>query len=56
MFDDLILLEAGRVMYHGPAEGIVAYFDALGYAWCAFCPRQIARQMDVVHDPEPDFV
>lgn len=31
MIDDLLLLAGGRVVYHGPAQGAVAYFAALGF-------------------------
>ncbi|KAI8621733.1 P-loop containing nucleoside triphosphate hydrolase protein [Chytriomyces sp. MP71] len=35
LFDDLLLLADGRIMYQGPAEAAVAYFRRLGYP----CPR-----------------
>ncbi|EAN89676.1 putative ABC transporter [Trypanosoma cruzi] len=31
VFDDLLLLAKGRVIYHGPTEDSVAYFASLGY-------------------------
>ena len=34
LFDDLILLSEGRVVYAGPASDAVAYFEAAGFA----CP------------------
>lgn len=34
MFDDIILLHDGSVAFHGPAEQLSTYFDALGYT----CP------------------
>jgi hypothetical protein len=34
LFDDLILLADGQVMYHGPVEQTVDYFAKLGYT----CP------------------
>jgi len=33
-FDDLLLLAAGRVLYHGPAKDALAWFKHVGYA----CP------------------
>lgn len=34
LFDDVIALAEGSVVYHGPVPRMVAYFDALGYS----CP------------------
>jgi ABC-type multidrug transport system ATPase subunit len=31
LVDDLILMSAGRVVYHGPVKEVVEYFDALGF-------------------------
>ncbi|KAI9016894.1 P-loop containing nucleoside triphosphate hydrolase protein [Hyaloraphidium curvatum] len=31
MFDDLLLLSQGRIMYHGPVNGLLEHFEALGY-------------------------
>ncbi|KAF8278162.1 hypothetical protein TcBrA4_0118750 [Trypanosoma cruzi] len=31
VFDDLLLLAKGHVIYHGPTEDSVAYFASLGY-------------------------
>ena len=31
MFDAVTLLASGRLMYHGPREGITAWFGSLGY-------------------------
>ncbi|KAF1322650.1 Abc transporter g family member 31, partial [Globisporangium splendens] len=40
LFDDVMILNAGEVMYHGPREQIVDYFEGLGFE----CPpgRDIA--------------
>lgn len=35
LFDDLMLLSAGHVVYHGPWSGAVGHFAQLGYA----CPN-----------------
>ncbi|KAJ3075788.1 ATP-binding cassette sub- G member 1 [Podochytrium sp. JEL0797] len=35
LFDDLLLLADGKVMYQGPAHDAIAYFRKLGYA----CPK-----------------
>eukprot|EP00456_Euglypha_rotunda_P052470 TRINITY_DN4227_c1_g1_i13.p1 TRINITY_DN4227_c1_g1~~TRINITY_DN4227_c1_g1_i13.p1 ORF type:complete len:468 (-),score=58.01 TRINITY_DN4227_c1_g1_i13:552-1955(-) len=35
LFDDLLLLSEGKVIYHGPAKKMVPYFGTLGYQ----CPR-----------------
>ena len=32
MFDDLLLLGKGHVVYHGPRSDAVRYFDSIGYA------------------------
>ena len=31
LFDDLILLSEGQVIYSGPVEEVVPYFESLGY-------------------------
>ncbi|KAG6950035.1 hypothetical protein JG687_00014482 [Phytophthora cactorum] len=31
LFDDILILNAGEVMYHGPMEEVVAYFAGLGF-------------------------
>ncbi|KAJ3094849.1 hypothetical protein HDU96_001449, partial [Phlyctochytrium bullatum] len=36
LFDDLLLLAEGRVMYHGPTSAAVPYFTARGYP----CPKR----------------
>jgi len=36
LFDQILLLSKGKVVYHGPAKEAVAYFEGLGYA----CPVQ----------------
>lgn len=36
MFDDLVLIADGQIMYHGPAEHTVAYFDQRGLP----CPAE----------------
>lgn len=35
LFDDILLLADGRVMYHGPCSEMVPYFSRLGYE----CPQ-----------------
>jgi hypothetical protein len=31
LFDELILVDAGRILYAGPVSGVVGHFEALGY-------------------------
>lgn len=31
LFDDVLLLDEGRLVYHGPRDRIVAHFQAMGY-------------------------
>ena len=31
LFDDLILLSEGQIIYSGPVEEVVPYFESLGY-------------------------
>lgn len=31
LFDELVLIDSGRVIYSGPVEEVVAHFEALGY-------------------------
>jgi len=35
LFDDLVLLSEGKIIYHGPAEGMVPFFAKQGYV----CPQ-----------------
>jgi hypothetical protein len=35
MFDSVTLLASGRLMYHGPREGITSWFGSLGYGYDA---------------------
>jgi len=35
LFDDMILLNHGKIVYEGPVDNIVQYFDSLGYK----CPQ-----------------
>ena len=39
LFDELILLSEGKIIYNGPVEEVVEYFNALGY--------EIPERMDV---------
>mmetsp|Transcript_11959 Transcript_11959/g.19207 ORF Transcript_11959/g.19207 Transcript_11959/m.19207 type:complete len:360 (-) Transcript_11959:12-1091(-) len=39
LFDELVLLNAGKVIYSGPVEDVVLYFESLGY--------QLPERMDV---------
>ncbi|RLN48960.1 hypothetical protein BBJ28_00023002, partial [Nothophytophthora sp. Chile5] len=36
LFDNILLLNEGRILYHGPAVQVQSYFEALGY----ICPPQ----------------
>jgi ABC-type multidrug transport system ATPase subunit len=31
LFDELVLVSAGKVIYSGPVEEVVPYFESLGY-------------------------
>jgi len=31
LFDELILIDSGRVIYSGPLEDVIPHFDSLGY-------------------------
>jgi ABC-type multidrug transport system ATPase subunit/ABC-type multidrug transport system permease subunit len=37
LFDDLILLSQGQIIYHGPVESVLEYFEGLGYS----CPDHV---------------
>eukprot|EP00981_Chlorochromonas_danica_P003637 scaffold680_cov176-Ochromonas_danica.AAC.1 len=37
LFDELILMDEGHVIYHGPREQVLPYFESLGYK----CPPQV---------------
>ena len=32
LFDELILVDEGRVIYSGPLDGVTNYFESLGYS------------------------
>jgi ABC-type multidrug transport system ATPase subunit len=36
-FDDLILLSQGQIIYHGPVEDVLEYFESIGYV----CPSNV---------------
>lgn len=31
LFDDIVLLSEGRVVYHGPREGVLEFFESMGF-------------------------
>mmetsp|Transcript_6808 Transcript_6808/g.11284 ORF Transcript_6808/g.11284 Transcript_6808/m.11284 type:complete len:1439 (+) Transcript_6808:110-4426(+) len=37
LFDDLILLSQGQIIYHGPVERVLEYFEGIGYV----CPPDV---------------
>jgi ABC-type multidrug transport system ATPase subunit len=37
LFDDVIVMGGGAVAYHGPREGVVEYFEQLGFV----CPTDM---------------
>ena len=37
LFDDLVLLSQGQIIYHGPVSEVLAYFERLGYQ----CPDHV---------------
>lgn len=36
LFDDIVLLSEGKVVYHGPRENILEFFESCGYK----CPER----------------
>ncbi|RLN93646.1 hypothetical protein BBJ28_00004196 [Nothophytophthora sp. Chile5] len=55
LFDQLYLLAAGAVVYHGPAKEAVAYFSTLGYTCPAFLnPADYFIRQLAVLDKEED--
>ncbi|KAI9980813.1 hypothetical protein PInf_010142 [Phytophthora infestans] len=38
LFDDLLILNAGEIMYHGPMSEVVPYFSGLGFETRIECP------------------
>lgn len=52
MFDYLLLLDAGKCVYYGPAQDAANYFSRLGYT----CPQHVNPAdflLDVLDDDEP---
>lgn len=37
LFDDLVLLSKGQIIYHGPIDNVLEYFEGLGYV----CPPHV---------------
>ena len=37
LFDDILLVDQGRIMYHGPTVDVIGYFDSLGFAKVLAC-------------------
>jgi ABC-type multidrug transport system ATPase subunit len=50
LFDSIILLDKGSIIYHGPRATCLSYFESLGYA----CPKQkdVADFLQEVTSPE----
>lgn len=50
LFDEIILLSEGHIIYHGPRDQVMQYFTALGYQ----CPEQIDEADFLQELPTPD--
>ncbi len=37
LFDDLILMDQGQIIYHGPVQSVMTHFESIGYA----CPPRM---------------
>ena len=37
LFDEVMLLSEGQIIYHGPRERVLPYFESLGYV----CPSHV---------------
>ncbi|XP_066487923.1 broad substrate specificity ATP-binding cassette transporter ABCG2-like isoform X2 [Tiliqua scincoides] len=48
LFDNLTLLAAGRLVYHGPAQNATAYFKTIGYE-CEPCNNPADFLLDVIN-------
>ena len=50
LFDDILLLSDGRVVYHGPREQVVPFFKSVGFApperKCVADFLQVSRKME----------
>ncbi|KAK1929172.1 ABC transporter G family member 31 [Phytophthora citrophthora] len=63
LFDDILIMNEGRIMYHGPREQVQEYFEAMGF----HCPprKDVAdflldlgtdKQHSYISDNHPDIV
>ena len=54
LFDELILLDSGRIMYAGPVDEVVGHFESLGYK----LPERtdVADWLLVSHDQIVEYV
>ncbi|KAF0715900.1 Aste57867_3122 [Aphanomyces stellatus] len=55
LFDNILILNDGHVMYHGPRESVLAYFESLGFV----CPprRDVADfLLDLGTEQQKDYV
>lgn len=50
LFDDIILMSAGQIIFHGPRSGIQDHFASLGYT----CPADVDLADFLVQLPTPD--
>lgn len=50
LFDDIVLLSEGRVVYHGPREHVLEFFESMGFK----CPvrKGVADFLQEVRDTE----
>lgn len=51
LFDDVMVMDAGQVVYHGPRQGVLQHFESLGLR----CPprKDVADFLVEVHTQQP---
>lgn len=52
LFDNLVLMSQGQLIYHGPRESVIEYFEGLGYV----CPAQMDVADFLQEIPTPEGV
>jgi ABC-type multidrug transport system ATPase subunit len=54
LFDDIVLLSEGQIVYQGPRENVLEFFEAMGFK----CPERkgVADFLQEVSDPEESYL
>ena len=54
LFDDIVLLSEGQIVYQGPRENVLEFFEAMGFK----CPERkgVADFLQEVSDPAESYL